>query len=54
MISGNYIFEIKLVEKTVLPSNSFAHHRHSPPPTTSTTQNHAKPSRPKQFFNSLG
>jgi hypothetical protein len=53
MIIGNDIFEAKLIEKTVLPSNCLAHHHHSPSPTTSTTQNHAIPSRPKLFFNSL-
>ncbi len=53
MIWWNHIFEIKFIEKTVLPTNRLTHHRRDSPLTPSAPENHSTPSRSKGFFNKL-
>ncbi len=53
MIGRNHILEIERIEKTVLSTNRFAHHRFDPLAASSLAGNHSNSSRTKDFFNSL-
>ncbi len=53
MIFRNHIFEIELIEKTVLPTYRLTHHRRNPPVKPSQPGNHSNPSRTKHFFDTL-
>ncbi len=53
MIAWHHIFEIKFIEKKVLPTNRLAHHRFDPLAAFSLGGNHSNSSRTKDFFNSL-
>jgi hypothetical protein len=53
MIWWNHIFEIELIEKTVLPTSTLAHHHRDLSLTPSALENHSTPSPSKDFFNKL-
>jgi hypothetical protein len=54
MIGRDHLVEIKLVEKPILSAHRRTHHRHSPSPPKPASENHPRPSRSKEFFDSLG
>ena len=54
MIDRNHIFEIEFIKKAVLPTHRLTHHRPDPLAQPSLTRNHDRPSRSKDFFNTLG
>ena len=54
MIVRHHIFEFEFVEKALLSANRLTHHRQPPSPLMSAIGNHPHPSRPKDFFDSLG
>jgi len=53
MIVRDHIFEVELIEKTLLPTYRLTHHRRDPPVNPSQPRNHSNPSRTKHFFNRL-
>jgi hypothetical protein len=53
MIARNHIFEIEFIKKAVLPTHRLTHHRPDPLAQPSLTRNHDRPSRSKDFFNTL-
>jgi hypothetical protein len=53
MIARNHIFEIEFIEKTVLPTYRLTHHRPDPVAPSAHARNHKRPSRSKDFFDSL-
>jgi hypothetical protein len=53
MIRRNHIFEIELIEKTVLPTYSLTHHRPNLLAQPSQARNHISPRLSTDFFNSL-
>jgi hypothetical protein len=54
MIIRHHIFEIEFIEKAVLPTYRFTHHRTDPLAWFSQARNHDRPSHSKDFFNTLG
>ncbi len=54
MIARNHVFQVELVEKTVLPAHQFAHHRRNPFADSANQGKNANPIRATDLFNSLG
>ncbi len=53
MIARDHIFEVELIEKTLLPTYRLTHHRRDLLLKPSQARNHTAPSRTKDFFDSL-
>jgi len=54
MVRRNHVFEIELIEKTVLPTYSLTHHRPDLLAKPSQARNHNSPRLSTDFFNTLG
>jgi hypothetical protein len=54
MIGRNHVLKVKLIEKSILPTNWWPHHRRNPLSDSATQGNHADPNGSNDFFDSLG